>query len=65
MTGQSSPLKFCPFSGKRQKMTVFCSVVLLAQEKSTGFAHSAEILDEANMSPPNEVIPSFGQCLHV
>lgn len=65
MTGPSPPLKLRPIRGQRQKMTLFCSVVGLKQGKSTGFAHSAAILDEVNVSPPNEVIPSFGQCLHV
>ena len=46
-------------------MTLFCSVIVFGHEKSTVFAHSAEILDEVSMSPHNEVIPSFGQCLHV
>lgn len=46
-------------------MTLFCSVLVFGQEKSLVFAHSAEILGETSMSLPNEVIPSFGQCLHV
>lgn len=46
-------------------MPFFCSVIVCGQEKSSVFAYSAEIFDEVNMSPHNEVIPSFGQCLHV
>jgi hypothetical protein len=33
----------------------------IVQENSMVFAHSAEMLDKVNVSPLNEIIPSFGQ----
>lgn len=49
--------------GKRQSDSFFQLVFF--QVKSTVFAHSAEILDKVNVSPPNEVIPSSRQYPHV